>query len=75
MSGYAAATGLLAQTEPEPSAGSIGLLIIVLLFLATIFLVRNMSGRLKRLPKSFDRPDASEPPREGKADPPPTGRR
>jgi hypothetical protein len=39
-------------------AGPVGLLIIVLLAIATALLVRNMNKRLKRLPESF--PDARE---------------
>ena len=45
---------LASTLEPGGSAGYIALLIIVLLFIATALLVRNMSGRLKRLPREFD---------------------
>ncbi len=38
------------------SAGPLGLLIVLLLAVATGLLIRNMNGRLKRLPKSFDEP-------------------
>ena len=58
----------LAQT-PAPSgvsAGYVALLIVVLLGLATVLLIRNMSGRLKRLPERFvdgsDRPREERPP-------------
>ncbi len=51
------------------SAGPLGLLIVVLMGIATVLLIRNMNGRLKRLPPSFDPPrdetdgpDASPPP-------------
>ena len=46
----------LASTTLEPggSAGFLALLLLVLLFIATGLLVRNMSGRLKRLPKEFE---------------------
>jgi hypothetical protein len=37
-------------------AGPLGLLIIVLLAVATALLVRNMNKRLKRLPESFPDP-------------------
>ena len=47
------------------SAGSLGLLIIVALFVVTVLLIRNMAGRLKRLPESFDR---SVTPEDGAAD-------
>ena len=42
--------------EPGGSAGYIALLLIVLLFIATALLIRNMSGRLKRMPKEFEPP-------------------
>ena len=37
-------------------AGPVGLLIIVLLAVATVFLIRNMNKHLKRLPESFPDP-------------------
>ncbi|MCW2665456.1 MAG: hypothetical protein JWN57_418 [Frankiales bacterium] len=48
-------------TDEGGSAGPLPLLIIVLLFLATIALIRNMSGRLRRLPPSFEEPPAPTP--------------
>jgi hypothetical protein len=36
------------------TAGPLGLLIILLIGVATVLLVRNMNGRLRRLPPSFD---------------------
>ncbi len=52
-------------TDEGGSAGPLSLLIIVLLFLVTILLIRNMSMRLKRLPKSFDeQPPAPTPSRD-----------
>jgi hypothetical protein len=55
---------VLAQNrEPPPGKGDefgkaspIGLVVIVLLFLATILLVRSMSKHLRRVPASFDEP-------------------
>ena len=41
-------------TDEGGSAGVLPLLILVLLFVVTIALIRNMSARLRRLPKSFD---------------------
>jgi hypothetical protein len=38
------------------SAGPLGLLIVLLIALATVLLIRNMNARLRRLPKSFDPP-------------------
>ncbi len=45
-------------------AGPLGLLIIVLLAVATVLLIRNMNARLKRLPQSFPDPrvNATPPP-------------
>ena len=45
--------------EPGGSAGFLALLLLVLLFIATGLLIRNMSGRIKRLPKEF--PDQTSP--------------
>ncbi|MCU1692498.1 MAG: hypothetical protein JWM64_1589 [Frankiales bacterium] len=55
---------ILANTlEKGGSAGFLALLLVVLLFIVTVLLVRNMSGRLKRLPKEFAPPaDDSAPP-------------
>ena len=39
--------------DTSVSAGYVALLIVVLLGVATALLVRNMSGRLKRLPEQF----------------------
>ena len=38
-------------------AGPLGLLVVLLLGVATVFLIRNMTARIKRLPESFDKPD------------------
>jgi hypothetical protein len=46
--------------EQEISAGTLGLLIVVLLCVATVLLIRNMSKRIKRLPESFSPPDESD---------------
>jgi hypothetical protein len=43
--------------ESEVSAGPIGLLIVLLMLIATALLIRNMNGRLKRLPREFPDPD------------------
>ena len=42
--------------EDVGKAGPFGLLLIVLLLIATAFLVRSMSTHLKRIPRSFDEP-------------------
>lgn len=41
------------DTRPNALAGPTGLVIILLMVAATIFLIRNMNKRLKRLPDSF----------------------
>jgi hypothetical protein len=63
--------GILAEATPPPAqnnfgdtmsdglAGPTALLIIVLLAIATVLLVRNMNGRLRRLPASFPVPGAA----------------
>ena len=52
-------TALLFEIKGPVSAGPLNLLIMILLFIVTFLLVRNMSGRLKRLPKEFEQ----QPPR------------
>src|SRR3954466_12178914 len=42
--------------EDIGKAGPLGLLLIVVLFIAVVLLVRSMSKHLKRLPASFDPP-------------------
>jgi hypothetical protein len=44
--------------EDVGKSGPFGLLLIVLLLIATALLVKSMSGHLKRLPRSFDPEDA-----------------
>ncbi len=53
-------TVLAAEQElPEDigKAGPLGLLLIVVLLIATALLVKSMSGHLKKLPRSFDPAD------------------
>jgi hypothetical protein len=66
-------TALVAQNpEPPPGKGPefgesspLGLLVIILLGIATIFLVRSMTKHLKRVPASFEPPeDKDESPDE-----------
>lgn len=68
VTGATNGTVLATTVQRGGSAGFVALLIVVLLFLATVLLIRNMSGRLKRLPKEFPppaegdrRPDGSAP--------------
>ena len=49
---------MLAQTvDPSRvSAGPLGLLVVLLMVIATVLLIRNMNSRLKRLPREFTPP-------------------
>lgn len=53
------------------SAGPLGLLVLVLLGVATVLLVRSMNARLKRLPPSFD-PEPEATPSDTDETPPPS---
>ena len=56
-------TPLAAAVDPDRvSAGSLGLFVVVLMAVATVFLVRNMNSRLKRLPREFPPPPATGSP-------------
>jgi hypothetical protein len=48
--------------EDVGKSGPLGLLLIVLLLIATALLVRSMSKHLKKLPRSFDPEDRVEVP-------------
>jgi hypothetical protein len=51
------ATAVLADSGSGPGAG-LGLIVFLVLLVACILLFRSMSGRIKRLPASFDSPAA-----------------
>ncbi|MDP9466266.1 MAG: hypothetical protein M3P31_03340 [Actinomycetota bacterium] len=56
-------TPLLLAVEPEDvSAGPLGLLVVVLMILATVLLIRNMNARLRRLPRKFPEQQDEGPP-------------
>jgi hypothetical protein len=60
------------DTTPDGLAGPMGLLIIVLLAIATVLLIRNMNKRIRRLPERFphqDDPDGSTRPSTGSTAP------
>ena len=68
---------VLAQ-DPTPPAGTgpefgkaspIGLVVILLLLIATVFLVRSMTKHLRRVPASFDDEPEQAPAREVPRDP------
>jgi hypothetical protein len=61
------------DTRSGGLAGPMGLLIIVLLAIATIFLIRNMSARIRRLPAEFPDPAESGKSSDGDATPPARG--
>ncbi len=44
--------------DGDALAGPAALVLVLVLLVATFFLVRNMDKRLKRLPRSFDEPPA-----------------
>jgi hypothetical protein len=58
--------GLLADNAPHNTgpdfgkASPVGLLIVVLLLIATYFLIWSMNRHLKKLPKSFVPPDTED---------------
>ncbi len=59
------AQNIFGDTRSGSLAGPLGLLIIVLLIVATVLLIRNMNKRLRRLPDRFpaqDEPPADRPP-------------
>ena len=45
---------VLAREDSTIGAGPLGLLLLLLMLLATFLLIRNMNARIKRLPESFD---------------------
>jgi hypothetical protein len=47
------------DTRSGGLAGPMGLLIIVLMAIATVFLIRNMTARIKRLPAEFPNTEAA----------------
>ena len=51
---------------PGGLAGPTGLVIILLLAVATVFLIRNMNARIRRLPERFD---SQEPPVTSSSEP------
>ena len=73
--GFSAVTGfaLVQPFSPAPDPGGqgedfgkaapVGLVVLLLFFLAVALLVRSMNKHLRRVPKSFDE-DGGKPPRE-----------
>lgn len=48
------------QGEDFGKSSPVGLLVLLLFFIAVAFLVRSMTKHLKRVPASFDEPDESD---------------
>ncbi|MDQ1644473.1 MAG: hypothetical protein QOJ50_657 [Cryptosporangiaceae bacterium] len=59
LAGAAGDVNNFGDTRGGAMAGPLGLLIIVLLSIATVLLIRNMNKRLRRLPSSFEKPGAA----------------
>jgi hypothetical protein len=57
--GHPLAQNDFGDTEADGVAGPLGLVIIVLLAIATVLLIRNMNRRLRRLPDRFDKAQES----------------
>ena len=61
----AVSADVLAVAADRVSAGPLGLLVVLLMLVTTAFLIRNMNGRLKRMPREFPPaapPDEDAPP-------------
>ena len=56
------AQNIFGDTRSGSLAGPLGLLIIVLLGIATVLLIRNMNKRIRRLPDRFPGQDPPDPP-------------
>jgi hypothetical protein len=54
------ASRVLADSGNGPGAG-LGLVVFLVLLVACIFLFRSMTGRINRLPASFDLPEPAMP--------------
>ncbi|MFL6124757.1 hypothetical protein, partial [Actinophytocola sp.] len=52
------------QGEDFGKSSPVGLLVLLLFFIAVAFLVRSMTKHLKRVPASFDPPSDEEPAEE-----------
>jgi hypothetical protein len=61
MSPLASGTaGSVVLADVSRAAGPLGLLIVLLLGVATVLLIRNMDKRVKRLPREFPDPTRRE---------------
>lgn len=62
------AVDVLAVDADRVGAGPWGLLVVVLMIVATVLLVRNMNARLRRLPRDFTRRPGEDGPSEQELD-------
>lgn len=60
LAGQPLARNEFGDTESGGLAGPLGLVVIVLLAIATVLLIRNMNRRLRRLPGQFPRQQESD---------------
>lgn len=54
---------MILAADLSRAAGPLGLLVVVLLGVATVLLIRNMDKRVKNLPKEFPPPPDEDRPR------------
>ena len=52
---------MISAAAPGGTAGPLGLLVVLLIAVSLVLLIRNMNGRLRKLPPSFDPPDSPPP--------------
>ena len=62
-------TAFLALEPEKVGAGPLGLLVVVLMSIATVLLIRNMNTRIKGLPKEFPPPESPDAERPAKDEP------
>ena len=60
------------SAAPSGTAGPLGLLLVLLIGLALVFLIRNMNKRLRRLPPTFEDPTSNTGNDEDAAPSPPS---
>lgn len=67
-SGYAGTVAMVAQPTPTPDdpggrgedfgkSSPVGLVVLIVFFIAVFFLIRSMNKHLRRVPESFDEPE------------------
>jgi hypothetical protein len=61
------------QGEDFGKSSPVGLLVLLLFFVAVAFLVRSMTKHLKRVPESFDPPETAEPKQDPDSSAPSSG--